>query len=255
MSRIIPAIIVFFHLSSSSFGASISISEVMPNPKGKDSGNEWVELQNNSNQAINIQGWQLKTKKNHQIKEPLIIPPQGIISIANLKATLRNKNETLQLISADNQVVEEVQYANAKEGLSYSKVKYHYPSKTKIIWEWTVPTKNSQNPELIQTLAKIIALKNDSLEVSINDKKLTLQINSQLNKELLKTLFKDHPYALIEVTKNDNTLFLEQFAIEKNKQISKSKNKQVWPLFLLPLISIPLAALHWLTKAPYTLRH
>lgn len=41
------------------FASSVVINEVMFNPTGDDTGNEWVELYNGSNEQVDISGWEL----------------------------------------------------------------------------------------------------------------------------------------------------------------------------------------------------
>lgn len=42
--------------------ASVAIARALPNPSGADKGKEWVELQNVSNAAISLTGWQMEDR-------------------------------------------------------------------------------------------------------------------------------------------------------------------------------------------------
>lgn len=42
------------------FGQNVVINEVLYDPAGSDTGNEWIELYNSSTQSIHLQGWQLE---------------------------------------------------------------------------------------------------------------------------------------------------------------------------------------------------
>ncbi len=50
---------------------NVMINEVEFNPAGPDSGNEWVELYNPTNEAIDVSGWSLETVHGHQMCEIL----------------------------------------------------------------------------------------------------------------------------------------------------------------------------------------
>jgi hypothetical protein len=46
--------------SLSLFGQDVVINEVLYDPAGSDTGNEWIEIYNASSEAVNLQGWQLQ---------------------------------------------------------------------------------------------------------------------------------------------------------------------------------------------------
>ena len=56
---------------------TIVINEVELNPPGRDAGNEWVELYNPNDYAVDISGWQLQTTHGRTVT--LLIPPDTVI--------------------------------------------------------------------------------------------------------------------------------------------------------------------------------
>jgi hypothetical protein len=66
--------------------ASIVITEVMYNPDGSDSGNEWVELYNAGSSAITLSagssGWKFNDGSNHNLVDPADGDGRGTLTIA-----------------------------------------------------------------------------------------------------------------------------------------------------------------------------
>jgi len=71
------------------FSFALTITEIMYNPEGNDSGKEWIEVINNSSETVNIlsgkNGWRINDGKNHIFNENLVIYPQEIFVIAQDK--------------------------------------------------------------------------------------------------------------------------------------------------------------------------
>lgn len=132
---------------------SIQLSEIMPNPKGEDKNNEWIELYNPTQQDIGLKNWQIiesdptdisKKPKKISLPDTLTIHSKSylILQDKTLKITLVNKNTKIELKDPDNNIVDAVSYKKAKDGSSLSKIKLE----NKKTWTWTTPTKNKQNP-------------------------------------------------------------------------------------------------------------
>jgi hypothetical protein len=90
---------------------TIVISEVMTNPS--DGFNDWIELHNTSQQAIDIGGWWLADDErgrprffSYQIPEPTVIPPGGYVVFNrqdHFGFGLSSFGESVQLTAADSQ--------------------------------------------------------------------------------------------------------------------------------------------------------
>lgn len=84
----------------------VSISEFLPNPIGKDTEGEWIELYN-SGPAINLAGWRIENKKGQSfflggtIKEG----EYKVLWRQNTKLVLHNDGEELKLFNAEGKMV------------------------------------------------------------------------------------------------------------------------------------------------------
>ncbi len=96
---------------------SVKIIALSPNPKGKDKGNEWVEIENNYKKKINLKGWSLATgnKKlqNHKITDDLFIKPGQTLRLtyADCKFSLNNKSSKVELRYPNGKTASHVKYA------------------------------------------------------------------------------------------------------------------------------------------------
>jgi PKD repeat protein len=109
------------------YNQSIIISEFLPNPRGKDQENEWIELFNQSDQIANLTGWQLDDQKGGS--RPFVFPKNSfigpkqflVLKRATTKIALNNNNDQVRLIYPDNYPAVEISYLiedGNKEGLS-----------------------------------------------------------------------------------------------------------------------------------------
>ena len=107
-----------------SYSNNIEISEVLPNPEGKDAGQEWIELYNNSNEDIDLTNWQLDdeeggskayTFKNKVIKAYSYL----VIYDSESKLKLNNSEESVRLIDPNGVVKQEAYFEKSIEGSSY----------------------------------------------------------------------------------------------------------------------------------------
>jgi len=98
------------------------ISEFLPNPIGKDQEGEWIELFNNSDNAVNLSGWQIKdaSGKTFTFKNQIIAPYEYLVlDYKTTKISLNNDSETLFLYDAKANLVDKAAFAGiAPEGKS-----------------------------------------------------------------------------------------------------------------------------------------
>jgi endonuclease YncB( thermonuclease family) len=127
--------------SSFQLSSSLLINELLPNPSGKDSGNEYIELYNSGSVPIRLEGWKLggKTKKK---LDGHIIEPFDFLIFKNI--TLRNSGDSIRLIDPNRSVQSEVTYEEAKDDQSWSR----HPSGS---FKWTIPTPGIKNDFPFQT--------------------------------------------------------------------------------------------------------
>ena len=132
----------------------IVISEVYPNPFGRDNrkGNyEWVELYNNSSEDVNLKGWRIddilkKGSRAYIIKEDKIIQARSFAVFENVqtKIMFNNSGDEVNVLWPDGEVVDNLRYEKADEGVSYNW--------TPNSWKWSseiTPGKNNKAETIV----------------------------------------------------------------------------------------------------------
>ena len=150
------------------FSDRIIISEVFPNPVGRDNTNglyEWVELYNDSEIDVNLNGWQLddilnKGSKPYSIGDIIIKANNYFLLSSDVtKIIFNNSGDEVNLLWADGNVVEKVNYDKSQEGYSYS-----LSSEEKWIWNKDI-TPGKEN--IIQVTS--VKIKTNEEEIEYND--------------------------------------------------------------------------------------
>jgi hypothetical protein len=122
----------FFFLFCYKTKASIIFNEILPNPKGPDKENEWIELKNDSDKTIDISNWSISdlSKRIFKIpKEKKLLPKEIIIfKSKETKIILNNDKETLFLKDDKDNLIDTLSYYNAPENKSFCKIENQ--------WQW-----------------------------------------------------------------------------------------------------------------------
>ena len=131
-------LILIFLFLSFQFAFALTITEIMYNPEGNDTGREWIEVFNNSSETINIlsgkNGWRINDGKNHLFEENLTVYPQEIIVIVQDKSlflkdypnfqgkmiqanfSLKNESGKIQIFDEQKRLRAEISYQNSCGG-------------------------------------------------------------------------------------------------------------------------------------------
>lgn len=134
--------IFLFVLSTNNVKAEIVINEVLPNPVGTDSGNEWVELYNTDSTPVVIDGYKLEDKNGNlftlsgSIDKWLSVHPTG----GNFAIT-NDGLVTVKLLSSSGIVLNEFTYNDSAESKSWGRI----PDGGTIYTEKLTPTEGSSN--------------------------------------------------------------------------------------------------------------
>lgn len=129
---------------------TIKIIEILPNPKGKDSGRETIELYNYGKQSVVVDSWILDnilpnqdlSSKAFTFSNLTIEPNEYFaITVPSGKFVLNNtKGGVVTLFDGEEQVIDSVNYSTkAPEGKSYANINGS--------WKWLDPSLGSQNFE------------------------------------------------------------------------------------------------------------
>lgn len=138
----------------------LKINELLPNATGTDDGNEFIELYNPNNVAIDLSSYRaqvgIDTSKVYAFPAGSVIPATGYISFSNddIAFTLVNSSSQVSVVSADNQLIDQsLTYSNPSEGMSWALIDG--------VWQYTnQPTPGSAN------LASLIEQDANALEVA-----------------------------------------------------------------------------------------
>lgn len=220
--------------------SSIIITELFPNPLGKDSGKEWIELYNASNSDINLNNWKINDKP---LKSLTIKANSFII----YNTTLKNSENTIVLSDFQGKIIDQVTYENSKEGQSFTKVMILNAESQKTSWQWASPTKKTKNPTYKVINGKIIQPPTigDEFFFKIKDSDETIKtITFSLEEfefDFLSTLLQEETELSILVDNNSQTPVLKDYHIKNSPpliQQDQQKTKTHWPYYLSLIVVI-----------------
>lgn len=121
--------------------ASITITEVYPNPVSGE--NEWVELHNNTSEAISVHNWQLKdvlSSPSVAYQFQNVIIEAGMYYVAHLSSQkLNNTADGVTLFDSNGQLVDEMNYNSSESSKSWAK-------QLNATWVLDAPSKGFDNP-------------------------------------------------------------------------------------------------------------
>lgn len=122
--------------------ATLRLSELYPNTSGKDETEEFIELENVGDAAVDLAGWQLSdaSGKTFAAKTGTSVAPHAFLALSRdvTKLTLNNDDDSVTLTAPDGTVVDTRSYAKAKKGSSLVLVSAEW------VWSGT-PTPNEPN--------------------------------------------------------------------------------------------------------------
>lgn len=223
--------------------AQVFINEVLPNPKGKDQNKEWIELYNDSSEAVNIEEWKLKiNNKNTKFQTAKILPPQSVTAI-EIK-TLPNKASTIELISPNDKVEDQINYGKSPNGLSFNRINIVKEKVSEITYQWSEPTKNSENNELQILSGTVYKNQNDNL-FELKTKNGTEYISleaEKFNPYLISLILRKNHEVKVLTEKINGEKYLLQIKITNNKTFTE-KRKTDLPIFYLLIPAILLTPL------------
>lgn len=128
----------------------IRIISLSPNPKGKDSKNEWVEIRNDSKKKIDLKDWVIATgwEKliNHKITKKFTIKPQKSAKLTSkfCAFTLNNIKNKIELRDPTGETAQKLKYNRKKDKIEDDEI-FELNGKD---WNWVASqndTKDEQN--------------------------------------------------------------------------------------------------------------
>lgn len=206
------------------FSNQIFITEVFPNPAGKDEGAEWIEIFNASDEEVNLKNWLISnSSKENKFSEDLIIEAQTFLVLTNedFKFSLKNSNEQLSLIDFSGNVIDLVEYQKSEENLSYSLINNEDQEKS---WLWTIATPDQENLQLTSIEGEIKNFDAESgiLEIEDSNSKKTYSVKLDSNNKFNQLAFVPGEKIKLTAFENQN----HQYQIQEVLQLPATKGEQ-----------------------------
>jgi hypothetical protein len=131
----------------------IFINEWLPNPIGADAKGEFVELFNNGDASVNLNGWSLSTGVKKRFKLSGVIRAQGYLSLprSETKLPLKNSDGDIFLYDAAGKLVDQSTFVGtATEGKSFNRIDYNVYDASSVYvtiqqFVWGKPTPGAKN--------------------------------------------------------------------------------------------------------------
>ncbi len=258
----------------------VEISELLPNPAGADTGKEWIEIHNKTDKPISLANWKIQNKEGKTFILPVSasIPENGylILSDETTKMRMKNSDDEIQLIDAENIIQDQVEFEEAPENTSFAEIATipvsdtshtEKPTATTFLqrligtahaqhaevgrpaetsWEWTrTITQGKPNPKYY-TIEGIITQglgETRTFSVTAQNKEFSIRVPEEmLTPTLAKNIFQAGEQIKITVQKNGDTYLLEAYATNKERIGSgKTKEKGLSPLALVPVLIVIVA--------------
>lgn len=105
------------------YSDEIYITEVLPNPSGEESTDEFIELYNSSNTTVDLTGWELSdsTSRNYTISGSISAGQYVTFYREVSGVALNNSGDSIELYQPDGTLLDVVEYADsAEEDVSYA---------------------------------------------------------------------------------------------------------------------------------------
>jgi hypothetical protein len=127
----------------------LEIVKIVPNPAGKDSDGETVDIRNNSGKKASLDGWKIATGSsekiyNHPISGEIFLESGKTETLRRefSKFSLNNKAGKVILVSPDGKVIDRIEYSKEKiaDDEAYAKINDE--------WQW-IPNDMEEKPENI----------------------------------------------------------------------------------------------------------
>ncbi len=147
------------HVTDYDYSDKIILSEILPSCEGADADCEFIEIYNDDDREINLEGWKLTDLKNEYFFPDEIIE-QGdylVIDRKESKITLNNSGDVIYIIDPKDNIINGVEYNDAKSDLSFS-----YDNNQ---WSWTEEvTPSSENVIVFSEFENEVELASEDLE-------------------------------------------------------------------------------------------
>jgi len=226
------------NIENGTLSNKIYITEIFPNPQGSDSGNEWIEIHNESNEKVDLGNWKIDTGENSKkiftFNNKLINAGEYItLSDKDLGFTLKNSENNIRLLDFENSIIDQITYSKVIENNSFMKILIE--GEEDPIWKWTQDiSPKEKNQKFFKYVGKIEDFDeiNGILSLKTNDTNGSSVIFHviQSGDNLLQNVFTKDLQIQIIAVKKDDKLIMETYKVleeSTNVQNDKSRNSGI----------------------------
>ncbi|MCX6722092.1 MAG: lamin tail domain-containing protein [Candidatus Staskawiczbacteria bacterium] len=177
---------------TTTYPAGVLINELLPNPKGPDESDEWIELYNSNNFDVDLSGWQLQdtegTPSTYTIAQNTKISAYGFLVFKrpDTKIMLNNDKDGLNLLTPDKKIIDSVFFVSAPLDNSYNRTE-GAPSGP---WSWSTNLTPGSKNIIVAVQAAVSSkglsntknsVKNDGVELGLADLTQNINLNQDSN--------------------------------------------------------------------------
>lgn len=222
--------------------SQIKINEIFPNPEGADKGNEWIEIVNESDDAVNMGNWTLDTGESSKTKyefpnNALEKHKHLLINDQELGFSLKNTDGKVRLLDFNEDLIDELEYDKSESGFSYAKIQID--DSDEFNFEWTEElTPGDENPKLFKYEGEIIEINDKEAYVSlksITGENVSIKYIDD-GTSMYGQIFKEG--AIISATTNDENILNDFEIISEPTVVETEKANYDYLIYLLLLAAL-----------------
>jgi hypothetical protein len=237
---------------------SVKINEIFPNPEGIDKGGEWIEIYNDSDETINLSNWILDTGENSKTKYSFQNFSIGtrehlLINDSEFNFSLKNSNGEVRLLDFNEDLQDQIDYGQAVQGKSYTKITIKKDEDIEEFWEWTeIVTPGEQNPIKNRLTGEIIEFDETKSVLSVklqnSEDKLDLNVLNDGVSNFKNVFLKGAQISAITSEAEDGMILLDEYEITAPAKNESGSNDNQYLFYLLPILVLLSAFVYYINK-------
>lgn len=245
----------------------LEITEILPNPEGADSEEEWIEITNGGDEEVDLGNWTLGDASTTD--DPYIFPSGTIIKPGETlvidrgtsKISLNNSNEKVILGDFTGDIIDEITFEKSIEGKSYAKVVVESVQSTQAstsglgnpsnsTWQWLDPSPGVNNPVLKELIGTVEHFEGSILD--LNDGVSTWRISTGGNSTQNLAFQEGNQLKVTLLPTEDGNHELLNFELLEAKSASaiKTQKKTPWTLIFCGIFGLIYLGIQEYKKMP-----
>lgn len=231
----------------------VEVTEVFPNPEGPDTEEEWIEITNGGDEAVNLGNWTLDDGEGGS--DPFTFPDSTILEPGQTLIlyrtetgiALNNSNETVRLSDFTGETVSEISYGSSEEGQSYAEIQIEEVQSLQAsasglgngvfsTWQWVTPSPGALNPVWKQIKGEVMEFDGSLLTLFDGVSTWTFKLSSSESVDAL--LYQTGNTLLVQAASTDG--LFEIMHSELVESVTKD-SKKAFPWGILGSVALTLA--------------